>query len=80
MTKAAENTAMSARREEVSDGHAMEREHRAEFAVAMAGGQIKAGSPCRGERMAWYNNRLLEIEWQLGSAAVFGNPLVQRHA
>src|SRR3546814_9796298 len=36
MTKAAENTAMSARREEVSDGHAMEREHRAEFAVAMA--------------------------------------------
>jgi enolase len=51
----------------------------ADFAVAMAGGQIKAGSLCRGERIAKYN-RLLEIEWQLGSAAVFGNPLVQRHA
>lgn len=51
----------------------------ADFAVAMAGGQIKAGSLCRGERIAKYN-RLLEIEWQLGSTAVFGNPLVQRHA
>jgi enolase len=43
----------------------------ADFAVAMAGGQIKTGSLCRSERMAKYN-RLLEIEAELGSAAVFG--------
>lgn len=43
----------------------------ADFAVAMGGGQIKTGSACRSERMAKYN-RLLEIERQLGSAAVFG--------
>ncbi len=45
----------------------------ADFAVAMAGGQIKTGSACRSERIAKYN-RLLEIEHELGSAAVFGNP------
>lgn len=43
----------------------------ADFAVAMGGGQIKAGSVCRGERLAKYN-RLLEIELELGSAARFG--------
>jgi enolase len=43
----------------------------ADFAVAMAGGQIKTGSLCRSERVAKYN-RLLEIEEQLGTAAVFG--------
>ena len=43
----------------------------ADFAVAMGGGQIKAGSVCRSERMAKYN-RLLEIERQLGGAARFG--------
>ncbi len=43
----------------------------ADFAVAMGGGQIKTGSLCRSERIAKYN-RLLEIEEELGSAAVFG--------
>jgi enolase len=45
----------------------------ADFAVAMGGGQIKTGSACRSERIAKYN-RLLEIEAELGSAAVFANP------
>ncbi|MDR3368869.1 phosphopyruvate hydratase [Rhodoferax sp.] len=43
----------------------------ADFAVAMGGGQIKTGSACRSERIAKYN-RLLEIERELGRAAVFG--------
>lgn len=43
----------------------------ADFAVAMSGGQIKTGSVCRSERVAKYN-RLLEIEAELGTAAVFG--------
>ena len=43
----------------------------ADFAVAMGGGQIKTGSACRSERIAKYN-RLLEIEAELGSVAVFG--------
>jgi enolase len=43
----------------------------ADFAVAMGGGQMKSGSLCRSERMAKYN-RLLEIERELGHAAVFG--------
>ena len=47
----------------------------ADFAVAMGGGQIKAGSACRSERIAKYN-RLLEIEAELGTAARFENPLV----
>ena len=46
----------------------------ADFAVAMGGGQIKSGSACRSERIAKYN-RLLEIEAELGPAAIFGNPL-----
>jgi enolase len=45
----------------------------ADFAVAMGGGQIKTGSACRSERMAKYN-RLLEIEAELGRAALFGAP------
>ena len=45
----------------------------ADFVVAMGGGQIKTGSACRSERIAKYN-RLLEIEAELGDAAVFGNP------
>jgi len=44
-----------------------------DFAVAMAGGQIKTGSLCRGERIAKYN-RLLEIEAELGGATIFENP------
>ena len=43
----------------------------ADFAVAMGGGQIKTGSASRSERIAKYN-RLLEIEAELGKAAVFG--------
>jgi enolase len=43
----------------------------ADFAVAMGGGQIKTGSLCRSERIAKYN-RLLEIQSELGSAALFG--------
>ncbi len=43
----------------------------ADFAVAMGGGQIKTGSLCRSERIAKYN-RLLEIEAELGPAALFG--------
>jgi enolase len=46
----------------------------ADFAVAMGGGQIKTGSVCRSERIAKYN-RLLEIEAELGTAAIFENPL-----
>jgi len=45
----------------------------ADFAVAMGGGQIKTGSACRSERIAKYN-RLLEIEADLGKAAVFRSP------
>jgi len=45
----------------------------ADFGVAMGGGQIKTGSACRSERIAKYN-RLLEIEAELGNAAVFANP------
>jgi enolase len=45
----------------------------ADFAVAMAGGQIKTGSLCRSERLAKYN-RLLEIERELGAAAVYESP------
>jgi enolase len=43
----------------------------ADFSVAMGGGQIKTGSLCRSERIAKYN-RLLEIEAELGRAALFG--------
>jgi enolase len=46
----------------------------ADFAVAMGGGQIKSGSTSRSERIAKYN-RLLEIEMELGTGAVFESPL-----
>jgi enolase len=42
----------------------------ADFAVAMDGGHLKTGSACRGERIAKYN-RLLEIEKELGDAALY---------
>ncbi len=45
----------------------------ADFAVAMGTGQMKAGAPCRGERVAKYN-RLLEIERELGDDVVFSSP------
>jgi len=44
-----------------------------DFAVAMASGQIKAGAPCRGERIAKYN-RLIEIERQAGALASYTSP------
>ncbi len=45
----------------------------ADFTVAMGGGQIKTGSASRSERIAKYN-RLLEIEAELGSSALFQSP------
>ncbi len=42
----------------------------ADFAVAMDGGHLKTGSVCRGERISKYN-RLLEIEQELGEAALY---------
>jgi len=48
----------------------------ADFAVAMGGGQIKTGSACRSERIAKYN-RLMEIEAELGRAAIFTNPFAK---
>jgi enolase len=42
----------------------------ADLAVATGARQIKAGSPCRGERVAKYN-RLLEIEQELGRSAAY---------
>jgi enolase len=42
----------------------------ADLAVAMDAGQIKTGSLCRSDRVAKYN-RLLRIEEELGSTAVF---------
>jgi len=40
----------------------------ADLAVATDAGQIKTGAPCRGERLAKYN-QLLRIEEELGAAA-----------
>jgi enolase len=42
----------------------------ADLAVAVGCGQIKAGAPARGERVAKYN-RLLRIEEELGSRALY---------
>jgi enolase 1/2/3 len=42
----------------------------ADLAVATASGQIKTGSLCRSDRVAKYN-RLLEIEAEIGSKAVY---------
>jgi enolase len=44
----------------------------ADLAVATSAGEIKTGAPCRSDRVAKYN-RLLRIEEELGSAAVFGS-------
>lgn len=44
----------------------------ADIAVAVNCGFIKTGAPCRGERCAKYN-RLLGIEAELGTHALFGN-------
>lgn len=45
----------------------------ADIAVAVNAGEIKTGAPCRTERVAKYN-RLLRIEEELGSTAVYQNP------
>ena len=45
----------------------------ADFAVAMDGGQIKAGAPCRAERLAKYN-RLLEIEREVAGQTFYASP------
>ncbi|HET6506951.1 MAG TPA: phosphopyruvate hydratase [Baekduia sp.] len=42
----------------------------ADLAVGAQVGQIKAGAPCRGERVAKYN-RLMRIEEELGDGALF---------
>ncbi|WAL61296.1 phosphopyruvate hydratase [Thermocoleostomius sinensis] len=42
----------------------------ADLVVATATGQIKSGAPCRGERLAKYN-QLLRIEEELGSKAQY---------
>ena len=41
----------------------------------MGGGQIKTGSLCRSERIAKYN-RLLEIERELGAAAIYSQSVL----
>lgn len=52
----------------------------ADFAVACGSGQIKAGSACRTDRIAKYN-QLLRIEEQLGAEAVFPGPgIFSRHS
>ncbi len=52
----------------------------ADLAVATGASQIKAGAPCRGERLAKYN-QLLRIEDELGSRARFaGNQLTKNWA
>ncbi|KAJ0020246.1 cytosolic enolase 3 [Pistacia vera] len=42
----------------------------ADLSVGLTSGQIKAGAPCRGERLAKYN-QLLRIEQELGDQAVY---------
>ena len=42
----------------------------ADLTVALGAGQIKAGAPCRSERLAKYN-QLLRIEEELGPSAVY---------
>ncbi len=45
----------------------------ADIAVAVGAGQIKAGAPCRSERVAKYN-QLLRIEDTAGFSAEYENP------
>jgi enolase len=46
----------------------------ADLAVALWAGQIKAGAPCRGERVAKYN-QLLRIEEALGVDAIYAGTM-----
>jgi enolase len=50
----------------------------ADFTVATGAGQLKTGAPCRGERVAKYN-QLLRIEEELGSQARYAGPLPFGH-
>ena len=50
----------------------------ADLAVALGAGQIKAGAPCRSERLAKYN-RLLRIEEELGQDAEFAGMSAYAH-
>jgi enolase len=59
---AAYGTVISHRSGETSDDFI------ADFAVATGAGQIKTGAPCRGERVAKYN-QLMRIEEELGGGA-----------
>jgi len=45
----------------------------ADFTVATSAGQLKTGAPCRGERVAKYN-QLLRIEEELGAQARYAGP------
>ncbi len=45
----------------------------ADFTVATGAAQLKTGAPCRGERVAKYN-QLLRIEEELGTAARYAGP------
>ena len=49
----------------------------ADLAVASRAGQIKTGAPCRGERLAKYN-QLLRIEEELGATARYAGRDVLR--
>lgn len=50
----------------------------ADLVVATSGGQIKTGAPCRGERVAKYN-QLLRIEEDLDESAVYYGKRVLKH-
>lgn len=50
----------------------------ADFAVATNAGQMKTGAPCRGERIAKYN-QLLRIEEELGTNALYAGPTPFQH-
>ncbi|XP_014489187.1 PREDICTED: enolase-like [Dinoponera quadriceps] len=59
--------AVSASRAETEDNFI------ADVAVGLSAGQIKAGAPCRGERIAKYN-QILRIEEELGKDARYAGP------
>ena len=65
--KAGYRTIISHRSGETSDSMI------ADIAVAAGAGQIKAGAPCRSERVEKYN-QLLRIEERLGDVAEYRNP------
>jgi len=50
----------------------------ADLSVALNVGQIKAGAPCRSERLAKYN-RLLMIEYEMGSSCIYSGMEAYKH-